>query len=127
MLVFYNAWRLKFGDEKGMVWQALSDLMIEWSSKSKNIHAAYSMDGHPVTNVPISGLTVTKSMIWVHVKPGERICETSFAHELVHVIIWNLKKTDGDPDHLGNEYSGWSLDHNVLIQEVNTTLCDLGL
>ena len=127
MLVFYNAWRLKFGDQDKKVWSILNNLMIEWSSKDKSIAGAYSMEGKKIKKVRISGLARTPSWIWVHISPGDRICSTSFAHELVHIAIWALKSTDGDPDHLGHKYSGWTLDHNMLIQEVNATLCGLGL
>jgi len=127
LLVFYNAWRLKFGDRNGQVWSSLNDLMIEWSGKYRKIPSAFSMDGRPVTDVRISGLALTKTMIWVYVGQNEKICETSFVHELVHIAIWKLKKTDGDPDHLGKKYSGWSMNHNILIQDVNAMLCELGL
>ena len=127
MLVFYNSWRLKFGDHGGKIWKMLNDIMIEWSQKDRRVASAYSLDGFPVTNVRVSGLTLSRSIIWVHIEETDKICNTSFAHELVHAAIWSLKRTDGDPDHLGKDYSGWTLDHNMLIQEVNVTLCGLGL
>tara|TARA_B100000131_G_scaffold295127_1_gene311838 strand:+ start:6254 stop:6730 length:477 start_codon:yes stop_codon:yes gene_type:complete len=126
-LVFYNAWRLKFGDHDKKVWRILNTLMVEWSQEHKTLHGAFSMDGQPVSNVRISGWARTRTWIWVHVELNDNVCNTSFAHELVHIAIWAVKGTDGDPDHLGHKYTGWSLDHNILIQEVNTTLCGLGI
>ena len=126
LLVFYNAWRLKFGDRKEKVWNRLNELLIEWSSKDKK-SPGYSMNGNSFEDIRISGLTRTPTWIWMHVDTNDKICNTSFAHELVHVAIWALKGTDADPDHLGKKYSGWTLAHNLLIQEVNTTLCGLGL
>lgn len=126
-IVFYNFWRLRFRDHDQTVWHALNNLMIEWSAKDKSISGAFSIDGKPIQNVRISGLARTKGWIWVHIDHDDKICNTSFAHELVHIAIWAEKKTDGDPDHLGKKYSGWTMDHNMLIQEVNTTLCGLGL
>ena len=66
-------------------------------------------------------------MIWVKVATNELICETSLVHELVHASIWALKGTDGDPDHLGSQHYGWTIEHQVLIQEVNEDLCRLGI
>jgi hypothetical protein len=127
LLVFHNSWRLKFGDHGGKIWKMLDDIMIEWSQKDRRVASAYSLDGFPVTDVRVTGITLSRSIIWVHVEENDKICNTSFAHELVHAAIWALKQTDGDPDHLGNNYSGWTLDHNILIQEVNATLCGLGI
>ena len=126
IIVFHNAWRLKFGDPGGTIWRALNNLMVEWSDDEKK-SPAFSVDGEFIKNATVSGLARTPSWIWVHATRNDRICETSLVHELVHISIWALKKDDGDPDHLGHEYSGWSMDHNILIQEVNATLCELGL
>jgi len=45
----------------------------------------------------------------------------------VHIAIWSIKKTDGDPDHAGHKYWGWQVKHSILIQDVNQSLCELGL
>ena len=84
------------------------------------------MEGDRFSDRKIAGLTRTPSWIWVHTEYGERICQTSFVHELVHVSLWAVHGT-GDPDHLGNKYQGWTIDHTAFIQEMNETLCVLGL
>ena len=127
MLLFYNTWFVRFGDNNKKVWNAMNNLMIEWSRKDKSIVSAFSMSGDPVTNVRISGLARTPSWIWVHISPGDKICDTSLVHELVHIAIWAIEGDHGDPDHLGKKYSGWTMDHNILIQDVNVDLCILGL
>ena len=126
LIIFYNNWRLKFGDHDSKVWHALNHLMLEWSGEEKRI-TVYSMDGNLSPSARISGLARTPTMIWMHAQEGDRICQSSLVHELVHISIWALKGVDCDPDHLGGKYSGWTPVHNDLIRETNTVLCTLGL
>ena len=129
MHVFLEKWREQFpnniiGNER--VEEAFHSLSAEFSGSEKTANA-YRMDGTYGQNLSVSGLTLTPGWVWVKTRPGDRICKTSFVHELVHVAIWNLKGTDGDPDHLGDKYSGWELEHNMVAQETNKILCKWGI
>ena len=125
MIFFYEDWQRSFDDD-GTVWRALNNLMIEWSNEEKIVSGFDSM-GRRRSNLQASGAALTSGMIWVQPSEYGPICETSLVHELVHIAIWNIKGTDGDPDHMGRKYSGWTVDHAALIQRVNDRLCSLGI
>ena len=129
MHIFLKKWKEQFphnvvGNER--VEGALNSLSTEFSGAKKTANA-YTIDGTYGKGLTVSGLALAPGWIWVRIRPGERLCQTSFVHELVHVAIWALKGSDGDPDHLGDKYSGWKMDHNILIQDTNQTLCDWGI
>lgn len=127
MALFYQNYQEKFSDPMGVISSALDKLMVEWSSKEKTIRSGYSINGKKFSkDTRISGLTRTPTWVWVHTEYGERICQTSLVHELVHVALWATHGT-GDPDHLGNKYQAWTIDHSAFIQEMNEPLCILGL
>ncbi len=126
MVFFYNDWNYNFGDSRNTVWRALNSLMVEWVDR-KRLVTGHDINGRIRSGAQASGITLTKSMMWVRPSAEGPICETSFIHELVHVAIWSIKGTDGDPDHLGNKYHGWTVDHSALIQRVNDQLCALGI
>ena len=126
MSIFYMEWRFAFGDSDGRVWDALNEVMIEWSIEKKR-GVAYDISGKYIQEASYGGLALTPSYIWVKPHIGEIICESALIHELVHISIWALKGTDGDPDHMGPKYSGWSVDHSALIQRTNNALCSLGI
>ena len=126
MVFFYKEWNLSFGDPTATVWEALNKLMIEWSYINRPV-TAHDVSGRLIRGANASGIALTPSMIWVKPAEGRPICETSFVHELVHIAIWSIKITDGDPDHIGKIYSGWTIDHSALIQRVNDQLCSLGI
>ena len=124
--MFYMEWRLTFGDPEGKIWQALNGIMIDWNPKSKQGNA-YDVTGIYIQGASYGGLALSSSYVWVKPNSNEIVCESSLVHELVHIAIWTLKGTDGDPDHMGKKYSGWSVDHSALIQRVNQDLCTLGI
>ena len=126
MVFFYKEWSMTFGDPRGSVWRALDSLVIEWTSISRPV-AAHDVTGKYHKRVFASGIALTPGMIWVKPAIGLPVCETSLIHELVHIAIWSIKLTDGDPDHLGSIYSGWSIEHSALIQRLNTQLCSIGI
>jgi hypothetical protein len=101
--------------------------MIEFSSENKVSNNVYSTSGEKVFRASLNGLMISPRIMWVKARPGERLCHTSFAHELIHAGIWAIKKTDGDPDHLGKKYTGWSQKHMLVMQKVNERLCELGI
>ena len=126
MSLFYSEWVKTFGPTKA-VEQALDSVMIEFNTQSRG-GSAFDEQGVRIQNASFSGLTMTPGFIWVKVKQDPQlICETSLVHELVHLGIWALKGTDGDPDHLGPTYFGWTHKHSMLIQDVNQHLCRLGI
>ena len=126
MVFFYYEWRKTFGDSSRSVEDALKELMVEWSTLKRTANA-YDIGGEYMQGASISGLVISKSMIWVKAKPGKLICDTSLVHELVHIAIRSIYKTGGDADHLGPKYPGWTVDHSALIQKVNNQLCGLGI
>jgi len=126
MTIFLNTWEERFGISES-VRDNINTILVQWNTDEKT-GAAYSVDGNYISRANFSGLTLTQGTIWVKVAPNpERICETSFVHELVHASIWALKGTDGDADHLGHKYHGWTIRHSMLIQDVNQLLCRLGI
>ena len=125
IIIFENAWEQTFGSSPKLL-MALHSLMVEWSTEKKN-RTAFHLDGVKYINSPVVGLTRTPSWIWVHTQHRQKICETSFVHELVHVAIWAEKSTDGDPDHEGHQYSGWTPEHTRFIRRVNKALCAIRL
>jgi hypothetical protein len=129
MHIFLKKWKEQFphnvvGNER--VEDALNSLSTEFSGVKKTANG-YTIDGAYHEGLRVSGLTLAPGWIWVKIRPGGRLCQTSFIHELVHVAIWASKGTDGDPDHLGDKYSGWKMEHNLLIQDTNKILCDWGI
>tara|TARA_A200000159_G_scaffold162481_2_gene186506 strand:- start:3162 stop:3758 length:597 start_codon:yes stop_codon:yes gene_type:complete len=126
---FINSWKDRFGSNTyatKVVIDNLNNLVITANNEAK-IVKAYTSDGTLGDSLSVSGLALTKGFIWIKVFPGQRVCDTSLVHELVHVSIWSVKSTDGDPDHLGKRYYGWTTEHELLIQEVNNSLCVWGI
>ena len=105
---------------------SLNDLLAEFSDAKKTANA-YTVTGEYGRDLPISGLTLSPGWVWVKAVPNQRLCDTSFIHELVHVAIWSMKGTDGDPDHLGQKHRGWNNKHMLIIQDTNAQLCELGI
>jgi len=124
--LFYSEWQSKFGDSSNRLRRTLDKLLIDWAPRDKK-GRAFDISGNSVYDASFGGLTLTPTMIWVKPRSGRPICETSLVHELVHVGIWNLKGSDGDPDHLGKKFAGWTVEHSALIQRVNDKLCSLGI
>ncbi len=123
---YESAWEEKFGMSEE-VRKMLRTLLIGFSAEPRKVSAAYDMDGNLVTDGVLIGETMAPNMIWVHAGNHIRICDTSFVHELIHVSVWSLGFERGDPDHLGDEYAGWTHEHNRLVQDVNEKLCVLGI
>jgi hypothetical protein len=126
MILFYVEWMTQIGDPRGEVYNALNSLMVEFSDDEKRA-SVYDDAGFPIPSVGLSGLALSPGWVWVKSTHNQLLCETSLVHELVHIAIWSIKKTDGDPDHAGHKYWGWQVKHSILIQDVNQSLCELGL
>tara|TARA_A100000164_G_C21864377_1_gene751784 strand:- start:583 stop:1182 length:600 start_codon:yes stop_codon:yes gene_type:complete len=126
MSMFYMEWSRTFGDPTGRVWRALNKLMVDYDPRPKG-GSAYDIAGQYRSEASYGGLALTPSYIWVKPYDDYILCESSLVHELVHISIWAIKGTDGDPDHIGSKFSGWTVDHSALVQRVNDTLCSLGI
>lgn len=126
MKIFYMHWLDVFGDPLREVKNNLHTVMILWGDKIKTT-AGYRMDGSYNRNIRAIGIAHTKGTIWIKKDANDKICKSSLIHELVHISIWVLKGTDGDPDHLGDKYAGWTVDHSALIETVKDELCRLGV
>ena len=128
MYTFLQIWNEHFPNQVSgqKVDAALNSLLISFDSTEKTANA-YTSDGTYGEGLPVSGLTLTPGWVWVKMAPGDRLCKSSLVHELVHVAIWSLNKSHGDPDHLGRKYPGWTLRHNLVIQETNKVLCEWGI
>ena len=127
MTIFYNEWLVFFGDDRGKVKKALNRLMIEWSGEKKYIDARmFSINGKAIGKPKkrsIGGLTLTKSFVWILIRDDNKISSSSFAHELVHVSLWAIEPNgEGDADHEGPRYKGWTRKHTFFIQHVKYLL-----
>lgn len=126
--IFLEEWRKihKPDSSYQKVKRTMNNLLVEFSNVDKFVNG-YDVSGTYITNVSVSGLAQGPTMAWVKSKPGDLLCKTSFTHEMMHLAIWALKGTDGDPDHLGKKYIGWSSSSMIIIQNTNTRLCTLGI
>lgn len=126
--VFIAEWErvTKNTHSTSVVKESINKLVVKFSSEKKTANA-YTIDGTYGKSFSLSGLTLSPGWVWVKILPGQRLCNTSLAHELVHVALWNLSGKHGDPDHLGKAFKGWEVYHGLIIQETNTLLCELGI
>jgi hypothetical protein len=124
--MFYMEWHMTFGDTRHKVWDAVNNVMVDWSPEGRH-GSAYDVTGKHLDDASYGGLALSQSYVWVKPHFGEIVCESALIHELVHISIWAIKGTDGDPDHMGNVYPGWTIEHSALIQRVNDELCALGI
>ena len=123
--VFVNEYSESFDIDPETVWAYLHGLTIELSAIPRMVDAAYSVDGKYLEgDVPVSGLAYSPKHIWVEIKTSQ-VWSSSLIHELVHVVVWNKNAgIHGDPDHEGNQFSGWTSEHTKLIKRVNNILLD---
>jgi len=127
--VFRDEWRKEFGNAR-QVDKGYRDIMITWSRRQTR-HTGFTLTGEIFKHGYLRGMTLSPSMIYVFQDPygrreHTRICESSLAHELVHATLWTDGE-HGDPDHLGDKFEGWTIDHSAVIQRTNKTLCVLGI
>lgn len=124
--VFEAEWMKAFGPSY-TVSKNLEQMIVTFSFERRTVRG-YDIFGELIETGDLLGSTISKNAVWVYVKPTtDRICDTSLAHELVHASIWALNGVHGDPDHIGAKYPGWTMRHNMLIQNVNDHLCELGI
>ena len=125
MTWFLHEWEKEFGISF-KVRANLNSLLVEYGRGEKE-GGGFDVSGAYIPMASYKGLTITKGTIWVKVKSNDLLCESSLVHELIHASIWAVKGTDGDPDHLGNKYYGWTVRHQMVMQRTNEKLCRLGL
>ena len=126
MMVFYHHWLEYFGDNDLVVKATLEKVMITWGLEKKHTKKAYNIEGQPIENATVIGLTSSKTTIWVWRGREYKISESSLMHELVHLALRN-KYGSGDRDHEGSKYPGWTSAHSKLIIEAKETLRTFGL
>ena len=125
--IFAREYSESFDLEKQLVINKLAGLKITVSAIPRTVRAAYDINGKFLEKeVPVNGLALDKNNIWVEVKTS-KIHHSALAHELVHIIIWRDQVYHGDPDHEGEQFSGWSKKHTALIKKVNSILLDLDI
>lgn len=125
--VFAEEYSLAFDIDRESVISKLSGLRITVSAIPRTVRAAYDINGKFLEKeVPVNGLALDKNNIWVEVKTS-KIHHSALVHELVHIIIWRDQVFHGDPDHEGDQFSGWSKKHTDLIKKVNYLLLDLDI
>jgi hypothetical protein len=121
MLIFYELWKETFGDTNNTVKEALEQLQITWGQQFRIVNNVYSIDGTFHEAARVSGLVEDDYKIWVLAE--NNISDTSFIHELVHIALMHSCGS-ADPDHEGESFPCWTLQHSMFIDEVNTELMD---
>jgi hypothetical protein len=126
IVVFESEWTKTFGKSDALL-VALNSLFIEMDEEDKAV-TGYTKSGVKFIDAKIVGLARTPTWIWIHATPTDRLCQTSLVHELVHIALWaDSPAGHGDPDHEGEKYPGWSLEHSAFIDRVNKMLCTMDL
>ena len=128
---FRRMWEEEFGSAAA-VDKVYEDLLITWMDASSGRYNAFGSDGIFYTNISLRGVTLSESTILIFQSEmgsdrHTRICESALIHELVHTVLWAQNGEHGDPDHLGNQFPGWTVRHQLVIQETNKYLCVLGI
>ena len=122
--LFVEEYSSQFDLKEINVWELLRGLHIEVSAIPRSVSSAYDIKGKLVTNIPVSGLALSTKHIWVEITTTQ-IWSTSLTHELVHIIVWMQNSgIHGDPDHEGDQFSGWSKNHTLFIKHFNRILLD---
>lgn len=121
IMIYYNLWQNKFGDPDHKVLDTFNRLAIIWMPSSWKLKAsAYNHDGKKVGSedgLEIKGLAHEDYLILISKEDGN-LWHTSLAHELTHIALFAING-DGDADHLGKEFPGWTKDHSNLIKVTN--------
>ena len=116
--IFYKHWKQEFGDKDDKVFLALNSIMIEWTDEKSQRALGYSVDGN-INSGTFRGVAISPSYIRIWKNRYNRIASTALIHELVHIALWNTGSSQGDPDHEGNLYEGWTFKHTEFINNLN--------
>lgn len=124
--IFVEEYSLQFSIPENKVWQNLRGTVIEVSVLPRRVSFAYDKNGKTLKEPWVTGLALSKKHIWVEIKTNN-IYSSALAHELAHILIWNMQGVHGDPDHEGKQFSGWTEEHTSLIDRVNLKLLESGI
>jgi hypothetical protein len=126
--IFSEVWNEIIGKENLKI--VFDNLNIYWKKEPIDLGQSYVINGKTFSMA--SGLTRTKKDIdvWIFDKDKEKeqikISDTAFAHELVHIALWNIEG-DPDADHEDKLYSGWKKKHTEVERITNIRLKEKGL
>ena len=121
LIIFYHKWTEYFGDRNYAVRGMLEEVMIQWDVNKKVGEGGYDLEGEPFEDRNIIGRVESNSMTWVWQGYDHRISQSALFHELVHLAL-RAKHGNGDPDHEGTKYRGWTPAHSVMIVEAKQML-----
>jgi hypothetical protein len=121
ILIFYELWEETFGDTNSAVKKALEQLQITWGQQIRIVNNVYAIDGTFHETARVTGLVEDDYKIWVLAE--NNISDTSFIHELVHIALMHSCGS-ADPDHEGETFPCWTLQHSLFIDEINMELMD---
>ena len=124
--IFYKHWKQEFGDRKNKVRAALNTIFIEWTEEAPTRMLGYTADGNIRTGKP-KGITISSGYVKIWKNQYNRIASTALIHELVHIALWNTGNPQGDPDHEGKLYEGWTPKHTKLVNNLNKILANMDI
>lgn len=122
--LFFITWLDEVGTDNYIdIIDVLTEFTIVWIDNTWTIPKGrvFLEDGKALKaeNAEILGQTLNSRVIAVAVSNFE-LWETSLIHELTHLVLYNLyPNSGGDPDHLGDEYEGWTEQHSKTIIKTN--------
>lgn len=116
--VFEEMWSETWGNAEDAN-HMVNNMCIEWEPYP------FEVEGLPETNEGLpgraSGLTESIDTVRVAILEPRKLSSTAFIHELVHVMLWRVNN-EPDPDHEGDLYEGWTVEHNLFIRDVKLRL-----
>lgn len=125
--LFEDEWSNSFGSEDIAIW-AVNNLCVVWEPYPWAPEPLFgpglppSQDGRPQL---VAGELIAPPVLRVYIGGSENrsIAETSLPHEMTHLML--LYTTgNGDPDHEQDQFSGWTENHNALIERVQNRMAD---
>lgn len=125
--LFYIYWIKTFEDgvDNDKIRAALEKVKIQFTEERIHIDSGFYMDGTPLPpeGADVLGVCHSKEFIqvWIRDKESYKIGNTSFTHELVHLVL-KVKYNTFDPDHLGKKYKAWTKKHTEFIKTFNARL-----
>lgn len=109
--VFSDEYASKFNlsdEDHNKLITALSEITVECREGD---HVDFKWNGQDERAIAV---TLSPTYVLMSVDKTMSIGRSSIFHELTHVALWNLQGSP-DPDHLGEDYHGWTPEHEELI------------
>lgn len=136
--IFYDRWTHEYGQHDEVL-DVLQNLCITWEPYPFVV-AGLGTDEDGLPN-RAAGLTDKEDefqdpctfRVYIGPKPDDpdkdrSIGRTAFFHEIVHIMLWVVDGYPyGDPDHEGDAYEGWTVEHNDLIRLMKTEAVEVGI